>query len=105
MLTRPLGRTGVQVSRFGLGTMVLGVWGNRDRAECARIINGAVDAGINLVDTADMYGQGENEEIVGDVLRQRHFDGVARLAAGSRCHIANNSFSFSRTTRSTSATQ
>jgi len=76
MLTRPLGRTGVQVSRFGLGTMVLGVWGNRDRAECARIINGAVDAGINLVDTADMYGQGENEEIVGDVLRQRRADVV-----------------------------
>ncbi len=58
-------RTGVQVSRFGLGTMVLGVWGNSDRAECARIIHRALDAGINLVDTADVYGAGENEEIVG----------------------------------------
>jgi len=66
-----LGRTGVQVSRFGLGTMVLGVWGNRDRAECVRIINGAIDAGVNLIDTADMYGQGENEEIVGEALRGR----------------------------------
>jgi len=66
-----LGRTGVQVSRFGLGTMVLGVWGNRDRAACLRIINHAIDAGINLVDTADMYGQGENEEIVGEALRGR----------------------------------
>jgi aryl-alcohol dehydrogenase (NADP+) len=66
-----LGRTGLQVSRFGLGTMVLGSWGNRDRAECRRIINGALDAGINLVDTADVYGFGENEEIVGEALRDR----------------------------------
>ena len=74
MMRRVLGRTGVQVSRFGLGTMVLGVWGNRDRAECNRIINTAIDAGINLVDTADMYGQGENEEIVGEALRGRRDD-------------------------------
>ncbi len=71
MMKRVLGRTGVQVSRFGLGTMVLGVWGNRDRAACLRIINHAIDAGINLVDTADIYGQGENEEIVGEALRGR----------------------------------
>jgi len=69
-----LGRTGVRVTRFGLGTMVLGVWGNRDRDECTRIINGALDAGINLIDTADMYGQGENEELVGEALRHRRDD-------------------------------
>lgn len=74
MERRVLGRTGVQVSRFGLGTMVLGVWGNRDRDECHRIVNGALDAGINLVDTADMYGQGENEEIVGAAIRERRDD-------------------------------
>lgn len=55
MSHRSLGGTGVQVSRFGLGTMVLGVWGNRDRDECLRIVNGAIDAGVNLVGTADMY--------------------------------------------------
>jgi aryl-alcohol dehydrogenase-like predicted oxidoreductase len=71
---RPLGTTGVQVSRFGLGTMVLGVWGNRDLAECARIIHQALDAGINLVDTADVYGAGENEEIVGRALAGRRDD-------------------------------
>lgn len=74
MPTRLLGRTGLQVSRFGLGTMVLGVWGNRDRAECIRIVNGAIDAGINLVDIADVYGSGENEEIVGEALRGRRAD-------------------------------
>ena len=64
---RTLGRTGVQVSRFGLGTMVLGAWGNTDHDDCRRI-NRAVDAGINLIDTADVYAYGESEEIVGEAL-------------------------------------
>ncbi len=68
---RALGQTGMHVSRFGLGTMVLGAWGNTDLAECKRIINQALDAGINLVDTADMYGDGQNEEIVGDAIATR----------------------------------
>ncbi len=73
---RALGGTGVQVSRFGLGTMVLGVWGNRDLAECARIIQRALDAGINLIDTADVYGAGENEVIVGRAIAGRRDDVV-----------------------------
>ena len=64
-----LGRTGVRVSRFGLGTMVLGAWGNTDHDACVRIIHKALDAGINLVDTADVYAFGESEEIVGTALR------------------------------------
>ena len=71
MQLRPLGRTGIHVSRFGLGAMVLGAWGNTDRAACNRIINRALDAGINLVDTADMYAGGENEEIVGEAIASR----------------------------------
>jgi aryl-alcohol dehydrogenase-like predicted oxidoreductase len=73
---RLLGDTGVQVSRFGLGTMVLGVWGNRDLAECGRIIHRALDAGINLIDTADVYGAGENEVIVGRAIAGRRDDVV-----------------------------
>lgn len=73
---RSLGRTGMHVSRFGLGTMVLGAWGNTDRDECRRIINEALDAGINLVDTADMYADGENEEIVGEAIASRRDDVV-----------------------------
>lgn len=71
-----LGRTGLQVSRLGLGTMVLGAWGNTDRADCVRIIHRALDAGINLLDTADVYADGENEEIVGEALRGRRDDVV-----------------------------
>ena len=68
---RRLGRTELMTSRFGLGAMVLGQWGNTDRAECIGMIRRALDAGVNLVDTADMYAQGENEEIVGEALRGR----------------------------------
>ena len=74
MELRPLGRTGMHVSRFGLGAMVLGAWGNTEPDECHRIINGALDAGINLVDTADMYADGQNEEIVGRAIARRRDD-------------------------------
>lgn len=73
---RPLGATGLQVSRLGLGTMVLGDWGNRDLDACHRIINTAIDAGVNLVDTADMYADGQNEEIVGRAIAGRRDDVV-----------------------------
>ncbi len=72
----PLGRTGIHVSRLGLGTMVLGAWGNTDGASCHRIINSALDAGVNLVDTADMYAAGESETIVGEAIASRRDDVV-----------------------------
>jgi len=76
MEMRPLGTTGIHVSRFGLGAMVLGDWGNTDLDACYRIINRALDAGINLVDTADMYADGQNEEIVGRAIAGRRDDVV-----------------------------
>ena len=51
---RPLGRTGVQVSKLCLGTMMFGAWGNADHDDSARIIHAALDAGINFVATADV---------------------------------------------------
>lgn len=71
MRYRTMGTTGTSVSVFGLGTMVLGAWGNTDTDECVRIVHHALDAGINLVDTADVYGDGETEEIVGRALAGR----------------------------------
>jgi aryl-alcohol dehydrogenase-like predicted oxidoreductase len=68
---RLLGRTGVQVSPLCLGTMMLGAWGNTDRRECVRIVHRALDAGINFVDTADVYARGESEEILGEALKGR----------------------------------
>ncbi len=63
-----LAGTGVTVSRFCLGAMMFGAWGNPDHDESIRIIHAALDAGINFVDTADVYAQGESEEIVGKAL-------------------------------------
>ncbi|HTZ04124.1 MAG TPA: aldo/keto reductase [Gaiellaceae bacterium] len=68
MELRPLGRTGVQVSPLCLGAMMFGAWGNRDHDDSIRIIHRALDAGINFVDTADVYSAGESEEIVAKAL-------------------------------------
>lgn len=76
MEMRPLGRTGVQVSKLTLGTMMFGDWGTRDHGESIRIIHRALDAGINVVDTADVYSSGESEEIVGKALKGRRDDVV-----------------------------
>jgi aryl-alcohol dehydrogenase-like predicted oxidoreductase len=74
MQYRPLGRTGVEVSNLCLGTMMFGVWGEPDHDESTRIIHAALDAGINFVDTADVYSAGESEEIVGKALKGRRDD-------------------------------
>src|SRR5665213_1237503 len=73
---RMLGRTGVSVSPLCLGAMMFGAWGNPDHAESIRIIHRALDAGINFIDTADVYAQGESEEIVGKALAGRRDDVV-----------------------------
>src|SRR5215217_1787864 len=73
---RQLGRTGVSVSKLCLGAMMFGAWGNPDHDDSIRIIHTALDAGINFVDTADVYGQGESEEIVGKALTGGRRDDV-----------------------------
>jgi aryl-alcohol dehydrogenase-like predicted oxidoreductase len=71
MRMRTLGGTGIQVSSYCLGAMMFGAWGNTDHEDSIRIIHTALDAGINFIDTADVYSQGESEEIVGQALRGR----------------------------------
>jgi len=69
MTTRVLGSTGVRVSPFCLGAMMFGsTWGNPDHDESIAIIHRALDSGINFVDTADVYSEGESEVIVGKAL-------------------------------------
>src|SRR3989441_6020730 len=73
---RTLGRRGVTVSAYCLGTMLFGPWGNTDEDECVRMIHAALEAGINFVDTADVYGEGRSEEIVGKALKGRRDQAV-----------------------------
>jgi aryl-alcohol dehydrogenase-like predicted oxidoreductase len=71
-----LGHSGLTVSRLCLGTMVFGRWGNPDHADCARIVHRALDAGVNFIDTANRYGMGESEEILGKALAGRRVEAV-----------------------------
>jgi aryl-alcohol dehydrogenase-like predicted oxidoreductase len=71
MELRPLGRTGVKVSPLCLGAMMFGAWGNTDHDDSIAIIHRALGAGINFIDTADVYSRGESEEIVGKALAGR----------------------------------
>src|SRR6266513_1830323 len=73
---RTLGRTGLQVTPLCLGAMMFGAWGNEDHDESVRIIHRALDAGINFIDTADVYARGESEEIVGKALAGGRRDNV-----------------------------
>jgi aryl-alcohol dehydrogenase-like predicted oxidoreductase len=86
MQYRTLGRTGIKVSPYCLGAMMFGAAGNPDHDESVRIIHKALDAGINFIDTADMYSRGESEEIVGKALKDRRDSVVlatkARFPAG-----------------------
>ena len=71
METRQLGQTGVHVTPLCLGAMMFGAWGNPDHDDSIRVIHRALDAGINFIDTADVYARGESEEIVGKALQGR----------------------------------
>jgi aryl-alcohol dehydrogenase-like predicted oxidoreductase len=73
---RTLGRTGVDVSPLCLGAMMFGDWGNTDHDESVRIIHRALDAGINFIDTADVYSRGESETIVAKALAGGRRDNV-----------------------------
>ncbi len=82
MKYRTLGATGFTVSEFALGTMMLGAMGNTDHDESIAMIRTALDAGINFVDTADVYSGGESEEIVGKALVGRRDDVVLATKFG-----------------------
>jgi aryl-alcohol dehydrogenase-like predicted oxidoreductase len=76
MQYRTLGRTGIRISPYALGAMMFGAMGNPDHDDSIRIIHRALEAGINLIDTADVYSAGESEEIVGQAIKGRRDDVV-----------------------------
>ena len=72
MEQRQLGRTGIKVSALGLGLMSMsGVYGNANDDESIGVIHYAIDRGINFLDSADMYGWGHNETLLGKALKGR----------------------------------
>ncbi|MEU4408018.1 aldo/keto reductase [Streptosporangium sp. NPDC023963] len=82
MQYRTLGRTGVQVSTLALGAMNFGRIGRTTQQEVTAMVDAALEGGINLIDTADMYSQGESEEMVGKAIAGRRDDVVLATKAG-----------------------
>ena len=87
---RTLGTTGVRVSTHCLGAMMFGSWGNTDVDACVRMVHEALDAGINFVDTADVYSAGESEEIVGTALADRRDEVVLATKVHGRMGPGKN---------------
>src|SRR3954452_12027092 len=84
---RTLGRTGVKVSPLCLGAMMFGAWGNPDHDDSVAIIHAALDAGINFIDTADIYSAGESERIVAKAVQGRRDD----IVLGTKVHAGMGS--------------
>jgi aryl-alcohol dehydrogenase-like predicted oxidoreductase len=82
MKRRTLGATGISISEFTLGAMMFGQMGNPDHEDSIRIIHRALEAGINVIDTADVYSGGESEEIVGRAIKGRRDDLVIATKFG-----------------------
>ncbi|MFH9571144.1 aldo/keto reductase [Streptomyces sp. NPDC017454] len=82
MQYRTLGHTGVQVSSLALGAMNFGSIGRTTQDEATALVDAALEAGVNLIDTADMYGAGESEEMVGKAIAGRRDDIVLATKAG-----------------------
>jgi aryl-alcohol dehydrogenase-like predicted oxidoreductase len=84
MEKRTLGRTGLQVSALGLGCMGMSeFYGPHDEAESIAVIHKAIDSGVSFLDTADIYGNGHNEELVGRALRGRRHEVVLATKFGN----------------------
>ncbi|MFA1541548.1 aldo/keto reductase [Actinomadura monticuli] len=81
MQYRTLGRTGVQVSSLALGAMNFGAIGRTTQDEATAVVDAALEGGINVIDTADMYGTGESEEMVGKAIAGRRDDIVLATKA------------------------
>ena len=96
MRYRYFGTTGIEVSVHCLGAMMFGAWGNPDHDDCVRLINEAFDAGINFIDTADVYAQGESEEIVGRAIGSRRDELVVATKCANKMGQGRNRSGASR---------
>jgi len=90
MRKRVLGQSGIEASVIGLGTWAIGgwMWGGVEANDSVRAIQAAIDAGINLIDTAPAYGLGLSEQIVGEAIRGRRDQVVLATKCGLQWHTA-----------------
>ncbi len=94
MRTRRLGKTGLDVSEIGFGAWAIGgSWGETDDAESLEALHAAVDAGVTFLDTADVYGDGRSERLIGRLLRERDERLVVATKFGRRAEQRVESYS------------
>lgn len=94
-----VGKSDLQVSKVGLGTWAIGGgswWGNNDDIESIRTIHAALDLGINLVDTAPVYGMGHSEEVVGKAIEDRRQKVILSTKCGLMFDRTEGSYYFAR---------
>jgi methylglyoxal reductase len=96
MKYRTLGKSGIEASVVGVGTWAIGgwMWGGADEAESVRAIHAAIDAGVNLIDTAPVYGFGLSEKAVGKAIRDRRDKVVLATKCGLVWHEERGEFFF-----------
>jgi aryl-alcohol dehydrogenase-like predicted oxidoreductase len=96
MKYRSLGKSGIGASVVGLGAWAIGgwMWGGADEAESVRAIHAAIDAGMNLIDTAPVYGFGLSEQVVGKAIRDRRDKVVLATKCGLVWHEERGEFFF-----------
>jgi aryl-alcohol dehydrogenase-like predicted oxidoreductase len=89
---RELGRTGWKISPISYGAWAIGgdAWGETDDSESMRSLHRAVDLGVNFIDTADVYGDGHSERLIGQLRRERSEEIIVATKAGRRLkpHVA-----------------
>src|ERR687886_190843 len=85
MQYRPLGRTGWNVSEISFGAWAIGgSWGNVDDKESMAALHAAIDAGVNFIDTADVYGMGRSERLIAQLKSERREEIIVATKAGRR---------------------
>lgn len=92
MKYRKLGKTGYKISEISYGSWSLGAdWGDVSEDQAMKVLNKAVDLGVNFIDTADVYGDGRSEKLIGKLLKQRKERVFVATKAGRRLnpHIAD----------------
>jgi aryl-alcohol dehydrogenase-like predicted oxidoreductase len=96
MQTRPLGQSGIEASVVGFGAWAIGgwMWGGTDESESIRAIHAGLDAGMNLIDTAAVYGLGLSEMIVGKAIRDRRDRVVLATKCSMVCDPSRGVFKF-----------
>lgn len=95
MPTRRLGRTGLQVSEVGFGAWAIGgSWGSVDDDTSMQALHAAVDAGVTFFDTADVYGDGHSEQLIGRLLRERDEDLVVATKMGRRVPLDPEAYTY-----------